>query len=54
MAPLAKVLYPHTVKKGQKKKPGDAEALEKSIPEFKAECRKTTGINPDSPDPTGA
>ena len=41
------------MKKGQQKKPGDAEALEKSIPEFKAECKRTTGINPDSPDPTG-
>ena len=43
----------YTVKKGKKKKPGDAEALEKSIPEFKNECKTNAGINADAPDPTG-
>ena len=43
---------PHR-KKGQRKQPGDAEAIEESTKEFKVECKDTTGLNPDSPDPTG-
>ena len=40
-------------KKGKPKQPGDAKAIEESTKEFKIECRESTGLNPDSPDPTG-